>query len=60
MATNPNTRKRRVKTAQQQHHTQAVSRYEQRRRRVLLWMVMGLAVAMILPLAAGILFTLLG
>ena len=59
MATNPNTRKRRVKATRQQHHTQAVSRHEQRRRRLLLWMVVGLAVAMILPLAAGIVFTLL-
>ena len=59
MATNPNTRKRRVKAAQQQHQTQAVSRHDQRRRRLLLWLVVGLAVAMILPLAAGILFTVL-
>ena len=59
VATNPNTRKRRVKAARQQHHTQAVSKQAQRRRRLLLWMVVGLAVAMVLPLAAGIMFTLL-
>ena len=61
MATNPNTRKRRVKTNQvkQQRHTQAVSRYQQRRRRLQLWLVLGLALAMVLPLAAGIVFTLL-
>ncbi|MDE0701013.1 MAG: hypothetical protein OXH61_09870 [Acidimicrobiaceae bacterium] len=59
MATNPNTRKRRVKT-RQARHVKAVSRYEQRRRRFQLWLVLGLAVLMILPLAAGIIFTLLG
>ena len=58
MATNPNTRKRRVKT-RQHRHTQAVSRYEQRRRRILLGLILFLAVAMILPLAAGILFSIL-
>ncbi|MDE0066098.1 MAG: hypothetical protein OXN44_04400 [Acidimicrobiaceae bacterium] len=59
MANNPNTRKRRVK-ARQARHAQAVSRYEQRRRRFQLWLVLGLAVLMILPLAAGIIFALLG
>jgi len=59
VATNPNTRKRRANT-REARHAQAVSRYEQRRRRFQLWLVLSLAVLMILPLAAGIIFTLLG
>ena len=59
MPTNPNTRKRSVMTGQERH-LEAVSRYGQRRRRFQLWLVLGLAVLMILPLAAGIFSFLLG